>query len=259
MSALWFGRFFSLWDQPSELGQPSYRVGGPEAGGLFGGSVTGWSPTSYELYVAIFEGLLSGERSDLFVSTLHDTDRRHLAGLLEPMEMLTLPIEWDDHDFEVLSLEEFETGAPAEYSTVCFASPGKGVREALSWIWPARSQSSFPLLGIRRRSRELLTPWLSGHQPEGDARTLLLRHYDGLAYLGCPRELYVVGGESVVRTTTTMLQAVEQELLGHSWLQKAREALVCSADGTYYADDDPRAQAVPLAGRLEDLAAPLSS
>lgn len=255
MSLRWAGRFFTLWEGSRRLAAPCFRIGGPEAGGLAFDNPSSWAPGEDELYIALFEGLARRLRCDLFVSTMDQASWNTMARMLEPLETLAVPLEWDDHKFYVLSEEEFEAGEPTTHSTVCFSSPRQALRGALSWLWSTQSELWFPLICLLPRTRHALSRWHLAKLDEGDARDFLLQRYEGLLFIGCPRELYVTGTRRVVDAVIEVMAEIEQGLAQHDWLEKARAQLVCSEGGTYYREDDPRASAVKLAGRLLDLAA----
>jgi hypothetical protein len=249
------GQFFSLWEDARLLAEPCCRIGGPEIGGLTF-NTNSWAPGEDELYIALFEGLASRLPCDLFVSTMDDENRRSMARMLDPLETIAVPLEWDDHRFHVLGEQEFEQGEPQEYSTVCFSSPGKSPRQALNWLWGTQSEFWFPLLGILPRTRHTLSRWNSVRLAQEDARNIILQIYEGLLFIGCPRELYVSGGTHVVGPLVQVMSELEERLTQHGWIENARSQVVSSESGTYYHADDPRATSVELVGHLSDLAVP---
>lgn len=256
MSAFWFGRYFSLWEEPKFGGISRFRIGGPEAGGLIQGASDVWVPGEDGLYVSIFDGLASRLDCELFVSAMDTESWIKMAHLLDPIEVIVVPVEWDDHEFHVITEEELESGEPTSHNTVCFSLPRRDLRETLSWIWRAHSQIWFPLLGIMPHRRYALVRWRSVELHDRDARELLLEGCEGLLYVGCPRELYLIGSQRIVDITIEVLGEIEQSLARWGWLDRVRGRLVVTEEGSYYLEGDPHSKMCSLLGRLADLATP---
>lgn len=256
MSAFWFGRYFSLWEEPILGGISRFRIGGPEAGGLIQGAPDTWTPGEDGLYISIFDGLARQMECELFVSAMDPESWTKMAHLLDPLEVTVVPVEWDDHEFHVITEEELESAEPTSHNTVCFSLPRRELREALSWIWRAHSQSWFPLLGITPHKRYSLPRWRSISLYDRDARELLLEGCEGLLYVGCPRELYLAGSQKIVDATIEVLADIEESLARQGWLERVRGRLVVTEEGSYYLEGDPYSKMCTLAGRLADLAAP---
>lgn len=246
MSLVWIGRFFSLWKN-GDAALPGLRVGGLEMWPGRSDECEGQRP-DFLLYREVFARMRRRTDADVLLSIVDHAAVSKIREVFDPLEMLALPLEWSDSNFESLAPSEFRQ---RKASSFCLGSPRGDISAALAAIW-REYHDVYPILAMGAEVESLVERWGSRNEVGGDARDVLLSRYNGLLYIGCPFELYAAG-EGVFAPLTSVLTELEEELDVAGWLGRAAAEAVSSDMGTYYWLGDPAAQRESRLTPLRDL------